>query len=121
LELHGDGRAIYTGKQHTPRTGHFAGTLPVSEFNGLAQWLIAEGFFQLRGSYGEPNVDTPTQVLRITRDGQQKWVVHNSIRRNLDVLAMGRLVSPDAEEYVNCQPVQSGVRGIASRKLPGDT
>ena len=88
LLLHEDGSAVYAAKQYTPRRGFFSGTVRRQEFNELAQWLTAQGFFELRGSYGDPNVDTATQVLRVTRGGKQTWVVNNQIRRSLEVLAM---------------------------------
>lgn len=92
IELRADGTANYTGVEHTDRKGQFTGTLQKEEFERLAQWLTSGGFFQLNLSYGDPNADTPTQVIRVDRGGKSKWVVNYAFNRSLQVLAMEKVI-----------------------------
>jgi hypothetical protein len=111
LVLRADGTAMYTAKANTQRTGQFTGTFWKEEFSKLAQWLVSRGFFELKGSYGNANVDTATQVLRVARRGEQKSVVNNTIGGSETLWGMQRVIQGVVAD-IPWQPVRSGIRGV---------
>jgi hypothetical protein len=119
LVLRLDGTAVYTGKQYTQRTGQFTGTLRKSDFDKLAQRLISAGFFELKNSYGRGNSDSSYQVIRAIRDGEQKSVVNHENGDSAPLLGIQRVIE-GAGSDIHWQPVRSGMRGVATGKLPGE-
>jgi Domain of unknown function (DUF6438) len=119
LVLRLDGTAVYTGKQYTQRTGQFTGTLRKSDFDKLAQRLISAGFFDLKSSYGRSSSDSSYQVIRATRDGKQKSVVNHENGESATLSGIQRVIE-GAGSDVHWQPVRSGIRGVATGKLPGE-
>jgi hypothetical protein len=118
LVLRPNGTAVYTGK-NTQRTGQFTGTFSKGDFDKLTQWLISAGFFELNGSYGSPNIDTPSQVIRAARDGKLKSVVNHEIRGSATLWGMQRVIQGAASD-IQWQPVRSGIRGVAAWKPPSE-
>ena len=112
LVLRADGTAVYTAKQNTERIGQFTGAFWKEEFSKLAEWLARHGFFELKGSYGSPNPDTPTQLIRIVRGGEQKSVVINEVGGSESLWSMQRFIQGVAAD-IDWQPVRSGIRGMA--------
>lgn len=110
--LSADGTAKYTGKMNTARTGQYTGTFWKGEFEQLARWLEAEGFFTLKDSYGGPNIDAPDQIISVVRDGQRKNVI-NHIGASLELWGMERVIRGVASEIV-WQPETSGIHGVVT-------
>lgn len=110
LVLRADGTADYTGMENTPRTGSFTGKFRTGDFDRLAQWLVTEGYFGLQDSYGFPNADTSSHVIRIARGGERKSVINHSFEYSLQVWGMENVILAVAAG-IPWQPVPSGIRG----------
>lgn len=122
LVLRADGRAAYTGTANTLLKGEFSGTFWTGDFDRLAHWLVAEGFFQM-GDRGDRNRivisgDTE-QVIRVTRNGVQKSVTSYSAAQTQQAWAMGHVIRSLAAD-VRWAPAQSGIRGVLLLKPPGE-
>lgn len=119
LILRLDGTAVYTGKQYTQRIGQFTGTLRKSDFDKLVQRLISAGFFELKNEYGRRGPDSSYTVIRATRDGEQKSVVNHENGDSVPLSGIQKVIQ-DAGSDIHWQPVRSGIRGVATGKLPGE-
>jgi hypothetical protein len=86
----------------------------------LGKWLVSESFLEFKSSYGRPNADSPTQVIRVTVRGEQKSVINNSINASEMLWVMERAIRGAAAD-IWWQPVKSGIRGVATWKPPGET
>ncbi len=118
LVLRASGKAEYTGRQNTSLTGEFAGPLAKDEFDRLARWLVTEGFFDMKNSYGSSNAATAGTVIRVTRGGERKSVTSHAPDQSLDLWSMGNAIRAVVAE-MRWQPARSGIRGQISLKQPG--
>lgn len=113
--LRADGTALYTGKEHAERTGHFTGSFRKEEFGTLAQWLASQGFFEMKMRYGDPDMHAPSQVIRIVRNGREKFVINNERGRSEALWSMYKVIHGVAAD-ITWQPMQSGIRGVTRPK-----
>lgn len=118
LVLRASGRAEYTGRQNTFLTGEFAGAISKWDFDRLAQWLVSEGFFQMKESHGTANATASGTVIRVTRGGERKSVTSHAPDQSLDLWSMGNAIRAVVAD-MRWQPAHSGIRGQVSLKLPG--
>jgi hypothetical protein len=69
-----DGSFRYKGEKFTQRQGEFTGTVPVGEFDRLAQFIKDIGFMQLSDTYDRADTDSSTVFTMVVMSGQRKVV-----------------------------------------------
>lgn len=71
-----DGTFRYLGRDHVDHIGLRTGTIPVAEFNGLAQFIKESGYMELSGRYVGGFTDQPTTYSMVIMDGQRKIIMN---------------------------------------------
>lgn len=121
LVLRDNGKVTYQGTANTRLTGNFAGEIAKASFDRLAQWLVTEGYFQLLDHYRPDSIVShrPSEVIRVTRGGERKTVINESPDLALKPWAMANVIRAVAADTY-WQPANSGIRGQALVKQPGE-
>ena len=112
IVLRADGTAQFSGKMNTGRTGDYKGTFWKGEFEQLTRWLESQGFFAMKDSYGEANIDAPDQIISVVRSGKRKTVT-NHMGGSLVFWGMERTIRGVASD-IAWQAESSGIRGVAT-------
>jgi len=90
--LNRDGTFRYKGEAFVERMGMFTGTIPVYEFNRLAQYLKDSGYMELRDGYGAPGDDGETVFTTVVMNGTRKVVMDHSYSGPPKLWAMEQLI-----------------------------
>lgn len=69
-----DGTFRYQGGENTKRRGKHTGTVDVSRFNALAEFLLESGYMQLESAYTLRVTDMPTAYTAAVVNGKRKIV-----------------------------------------------
>ena len=69
-----DGSFRYMGEKFVERTGEFTGSVPVPEFNRLAQFIRDSGYMELEDSYTRSVTDNPTVFTMVVMNGKRRTV-----------------------------------------------
>jgi hypothetical protein len=114
--LNSDGTFRYKGEAFVERTGTFTGTIPVYEFNRLAQYLKDSGYMHLRDGYGVPGDDGETVFTMVVMNGTRKVVMDHSRSGPSKLWAMEELIDRvlASAKWNARQP-----DGAANRSQPG--
>ncbi|MDQ2799524.1 MAG: DUF6438 domain-containing protein [Armatimonadota bacterium] len=106
------GAALYTGRRSVPRLGDYAAAADYPDaLFPLAHWLTGQGFFDLKDSYGQGNIDIADTILTVARGGQRKTVVNHGLGQSDLVWGMATAVHGFAADLM-WQPVPSGLHGL---------
>src|SRR5262249_32279706 len=76
LILRSNGTAEYEGREFTRRKGRFVGRVEVEEFERLARYALAIGFFTLNDVYSCGVTDNPTVYVAVASADRRKLVYH---------------------------------------------
>jgi hypothetical protein len=76
LILKADGSAEYQGRVFTRRKGRFVGKVNVAEFERLARYALAMGFFDLNDGYTCAVTDNPSVFVAVASPERRKLVYH---------------------------------------------
>ncbi len=90
--LNSDGTFRYKGEAFVEKQGVFTGTIPVYEFNRLAQYLKDSGYMYLRDGYGEIGDDRETVYTMVVINGVPKVVMDHSYAGPSKLWAMEQLI-----------------------------